>query len=336
MKVALIISGYLRSYDVNIESIKREVIDKFDHVDTYLHITRNECSEDKYLNLINEENDIKNITNHLKPISTIIEDNYEYNVSDIEINNITNQWCKIYKLNQLKIINELSTGIKYDLVIRYRPDIQINSVDLFTCNLEPNTIYIPNDSKMDKSRLSNTGDGYICDAISFGDSKAMDSYFDIYTQLEQLVNMVGPVSESVLLHYLIVNKLKYLLVDVDYEFILSKCNVFAICGDSGSGKSTLGGLLKKLFNNSFMLECDRYHKWERHDKNWDTTTHLSPKANYITKMSEDIFNLRIGNDIHQVDYDHSTGKFTEKQHISSSDNLIVCGLHSLYTDSVYN
>jgi uridine kinase len=114
--------------------------------------------------------------------------------------------------------------------------------------------------------------------------------------------------------------------------------VFAICGDSGSGKSTLSILLKSIFSNSFMLECDRYHKWERTNKNWEDTTHLNPQANYITKMNEDVFNLKIGKDVYQVDYDHSTGKFTEKQLINPSDNLIVCGLHSLYgnNDSVYD
>ena len=55
-------------------------------------------------------------------------------------------------------------------------------------------------------------------------------------------------------------------------------------------------------------------------------------------MNEDVFNLKIGKDIFQVDYDHHTGKFTEKQLINPSDNLIVCGLHSLYgnNDSVYD
>ena len=335
MRVALLISGYLRSYDVNIESIKNVIINKFDVVDTYLHITKNECSEDKYLNLINEDNDIKNITNHLSPIVTIIEDNYEYNENRL-VNNVINQWCKLYKLNQLKTINEISSGVKYDLVIRYRPDIHIKSNESFVIDPSPHTIYIPDDSKMDKSRLVNPGDGYICDAIAFGDSNSMDTYFDIYKQLELLVGSVGHVSESILYHYLITNNLRYRLVDLEYEFILSKCNVFAICGDSGSGKSTLGDLLKGVFSDSFMLECDRYHRWERGHKNWDSVTHLNPNANYITKMSEDIFNLKVGKDIHQVDYDHHSGKFTKKQTINSSDNLIVCGLHSLYTDSVYD
>jgi uridine kinase len=87
-----------------------------------------------------------------------------------------------------------------------------------------------------------------------------------------------------------------------------------------------------------MLECDRYHKWERGNDNWKSITHLNPDANYIAKMNDDIFDLKIGKSIYQVDYDHHSGKFTEKEKIETSDNIIVCGLHSLYSknDSVYN
>jgi len=57
---------------------------------------------------------------------------------------------------------------------------------------------------------------------------------------------------------------------------------------------------------------------------------LNPDANYITKMNNDIFDLKLGREIYQVDYNHESGKFTEKQLINPANNLIVCGLHSLY------
>jgi uridine kinase len=49
-------------------------------------------------------------------------------------------------------------------------------------------------------------------------------------------------------------------------------------------------------------------------------------------MQQDVFDLIIGNNIYQVDYDHKTGKFTDKELIESKDNIIVCGLHSLYIE----
>jgi phosphoribulokinase len=47
-------------------------------------------------------------------------------------------------------------------------------------------------------------------------------------------------------------------------------------------------------------------------------------------MNNDIFDLKLGREIYQVDYNHENGKFTEKQLINPANNLIVCGLHSLY------
>jgi uridine kinase len=333
MRVALLIAGYLRNYKKTIEFIEKEFKGK--EVDIFLHITKNENTEDKYFNNINDS-DIEYITKKLKPISTIIETNYVFN-SNTQLNNTINHWSKLYRLNNLKRNNEKALKFKYDLVIRYRPDLEIITTNIFDIKFG-NNIIIPSNSKIDKDKLNNKEDLSLCDALAFGSSKNMDKYFKIYENISNLVKY-GNVSETLLYRYLNDNNIKYKLLDIEYNFILSKCNVFAICGDSGSGKSTLSNILKNIFNNSFKLECDRYHKWERHDKNWENITHLNPKANYITKMNEDIFNLKIGNEIYQVDYNHSTGKFTEKQLINPSNNLIVCGLHTLYennNDNIYD
>jgi uridine kinase len=321
MKAALLISGYLRSYKNNIKYIQDEIIPNFDDVDVYLHITKNENKEDKYLNFIDEENDVKNIVSILKPKSLVIENNSNTNI-------LKNQWSKLYKLNQLKIVNESIENKKYDLVIRYRFDLRIKTQDIFK-SIESNKVYIPKDSKIDKSKLQNPNDNYLCDALAFGDSDTMDKYFDIFKYLDKY----GNVSETSLYNYLKDWDIKYELIDINYDFILSSCNVFGICGDSGSGKTRLGNRLKEFFSNSFMLECDRYHKWERGNENWSKFTHLNPDANYISKMNEDIFNLKIGNSIYQVDYNHKNGKFTENKIIDPSENTIVCGLHSLYQEN---
>ena len=118
------------------------------------------------------------------------------------------------------------------------------------------------------------------------------------------------------------------------------CNIIAISGDSGSGKTTLMNELESLFNTSVLkLEGDRYHKWERGNPNWENYTHLNPDANHITKFSNDIYNLKIGENIYQVDYDHTNGTFTEIEELKSSKNIIMCGLHTLYdhnTNHLFN
>jgi uridine kinase len=326
MKVAFLISGYLRSFEYNLENIKNKIINNFESVDVYLHITEKENTEDKYLNF-NQKKTIEKIIEELKPKSIIIESNITFSENE-KINSLFNQWVKFYKLNNLKKIHEKIYG-KYDLVVKSRPDLFfISDINFEQKN---NTISIPKDSKIDKNKLLNFSDDFIADTFAFGDSKSMDLYFDIYENLKWLIDNYGFIPETILCKYL-KSKIEICEIDIDYYIILSKCNIFAICGDSGSGKTTLGNLLKNYFNSSFLLECDRYHKWERNNENWKVITHLNPEGNFITKMNQDIFNLKIGKTIHQVNYDHSTGKFTQKEKIENSENLIVCGLHSLYNE----
>jgi uridine kinase len=335
MKVALLISGYLRTFKNNLPKIKKSIINTFEDVDVYIHVTKNEKNNDTYLNLNSLTDDIKYINDELKPLSLICEDNILFS-NNKKINNTYNNWFKFYKLNELKKINETENKLKYDLVIKFRPDLNIISEDMF--NYLDDTISIPKESLIDKKKLINPNDKYICDILAYGNSSLMDEYFSIFNNLESLINDYGYVSETILYHHLTNNKINYKLKDIKYNVILSSCNVFAICGDSGSGKTTLGNVLKQYFSNSFMLECDRYHKWERNDENWKSYTHLNPESNFLSKMSQDVFDLKIGKSIYHVDYDHNTGKFTDTEIIDSSDNLIVCGLHSLYNDNnhIYN
>lgn len=333
MKAALLISGYLRSFEHNISNIKNIIINKFDRVDLYIHITENELLDDKYLNINDREKIIKTLNKEFNVCCLLIEPNTLFSPNKIE-NNLYNNWFKYYKLNQIKCANEINEEI-YDIVIKIRPDIQIiNDINIQIDNL----IHIPQNSLIDKSKLHNENDPYICDIISYGSSEKMNAYFNIYNELPNLISKYKYISETLLYHYLHNNNILYVLEDIEYNVILSQCNVFAITGDSGSGKSTLGSLLKQHFSNSFLLECDRYHKWERNDKNWKNYTHLNPNANHILKMNEDIFNLKIKNNVYQVDYDHSTGTFKEPELLDQSDNIIVCGLHSLYNtdDHIYD
>jgi uridine kinase len=330
LRVAILISGYLRTFNNTYQDFKEKVIDKFDDVDIYLHMTKNEEKEDKYLN---SAHDPKNIINLLNPICFLYEENFTFS-SKPSLNNTINTWFKYYKLNNIKKINENEFG-KYDLVLKWRPDVSLDS----ELPISNDGIVIPSDSKIDKSKLENPNDDYICDILAWGPSDLMDEYFDFYKSINDLhESKKTSVSETLLHHYLKESKLPIVYSDFFYSVLLSKCNVFAITGDSGSGKTTLSNLLMNYFSNPFTLECDRYHKWERGDENWKTLTHLNPEANFLSKMSEDIFDLKIGKSIFQVDYDHKNGKFTQPQKIEKADNIIVCGLHSLYNEdnSIYN
>ena len=154
MNVALIISGYLRSFELNIENIKSNIINRFDNVDVYIHITKNEESDDKYLNYT--EDLINSLINKLNPV-ILHEPNYEIN-SNKKTNDVKNSWLKFYKLNTLKSLNE--TNQKYDVVIKYRPDLNILSDDIFK-KIDEDVIYIPKDSKIDISKLNKKDDKFL-------------------------------------------------------------------------------------------------------------------------------------------------------------------------------
>lgn len=330
MKIALLISGYLRSFEDNIEFFKKNIIENND-VDIYIYITKN--TETKYMNF---DIDINKIFSMLNPKYIIISDNIDFKKEN-KINDIMNQNAKFYLLNEERKRREKTENISYDLVFKIRPDVHLNEpIDFFKFYMN-NAINIPIDSKIDISKLRNPHDKYVCDIIAFGPPDLMNKYFNYYLELDSLIKNYGTVNETLLYHYLTNNNIPYNLIDTDYLVILSLFNTIAITGDSGSGKTTITKILKNIFNNSFILECDRYHKWERNNINWENYTHLNPEANFITKMQKDVFDLKIGNNVYQIDYDHKTGKFTDKELIETKENIIVCGLHSLYLpDNVIN
>ncbi len=108
--------------------------------------------------------------------------------------------------------------------------------------------------------------------------------------------------------------------------------VIGISGDSGAGKSTMQQKLSSLFMRNYLLviEGDGDHKWERGDENWNEYTHLDPKANFLYRQAQDILKLKKSECVRRVDYDHSTGRFTEEKIIVPKKFISISGLHTLY------
>ncbi len=107
--------------------------------------------------------------------------------------------------------------------------------------------------------------------------------------------------------------------------------VIGIGGDSGAGKSTLLGDVKDLLAGRVVeLEGDADHKWERGDEHWQEFTHLDPKANFLHRQAETILSLKHGRPAKRVEYDHSTGQFTNPHVIEPNEFVILSGLHTFY------
>lgn len=111
--------------------------------------------------------------------------------------------------------------------------------------------------------------------------------------------------------------------------------IIGIAGDSGSGKTTLAKAIENCLGDVLLFECDRYHKWERGNENWNKYTHLNPSANNLSDMYDDVIKLRAGYKIWARDYSHDSGTFTNHKLIVPTGKLIVLGLHTL-THPIHN
>ena len=297
MTTLLLISGSLRTFKENKNRIG-------DH-DLAVYVSKDD--EDTYFNVqalrsLYEDPRIKVLL--IEP-AVEVPDVYK----DERQRNIYRQWYKLNRLWQ-------SVPKTYKTYVRFRPDIYL--LDSFDFGLSVSMLTIP---------LGNDRDG-INDQLALGPYEVMNHYCKT---LDIVHKYPTDTSESILATRL--EGFPYKRVSINYKLILSTAKVIAIAGDSGSGKSTLCQLIRPifLFDKVLEFETDRYHKWERGDTHWNTTTHLNPQANYLEKLEDDTFNLKVGNAVITVDYDHSSGKFTPPATIEPKENILLCGLHTFYS-----
>ena len=305
MKICFLICGLKRSIDLVINNIEEIFVEHDINIITCL----NNIDNIKDIDILNNKNIIKKI---------FIND-----LDNISFRNSLNYCHKIN--NGLKLIDN-----NYDLYIILRTDLIIQSIDLENINSDKLYFSEKNMNQFTKDISNKINDNII-----------ITKNYNLLLELINLYNYVyndNNYLDIVLYNYLNNYNISYELIDIKYKLILSKCNIIAIAGDSGSGKTTLLKVLKPLFdeNNLLTLETDRYHKWERGNKNYETYTHLNPYANHLEKMYDDVYDLKIGNEIYQVDYNHTNGKFTQKEKIESKNNIVICGLHTMYKNNIKN
>lgn len=328
MKLCFLYSGLTRTLNHSI-SILNSLIPSEIEYDIAIHITSED--EDKiYLNrTIHLSSLHDNI--HIKYIlfDTPIQVPQQY--QELKQQNAYHQWYKIKR-----VFSILPNPEQYDYIIRIRPDLFIletpESFLKILESLQPNILYLPVGFDIYDHRLQTSYES-VNDQFAIGSPNIMKQYVQMFDFLDLEFNIC---SEITLASYLKKHSVSIQRIPLSYKLVLSLCNVIAITGDSGVGKSTVANAINRIFkfDKKVLLETDRYHKWERGHTQWSNLTHLNPEANYLERMKEDAFNLKIGNDIFTVDYDHHTGKFTPLQKIESKDNVVLCGLHTLYHKSL--
>lgn len=311
MKICFLICGLPRTIDLvisNIESLFAE-----NEIVLNVCTSTHDDSNDEYLNF----NSNKVIEN--KKIHKLLF--------------VPNKPDKSFR-NSCNFINKLNLGLSlfeegFDMYFIIRSDFIFNNID-FMKNIVTDDLHFSNINMntFTKNNIYKINE-HIIVSKNIDQIKTLSGLYDFCKESTNF-------SDVVLYNYLNINSLRYETIEIDYKLVLSKCNVFAISGDSGSGKTTMMNFLKQVFcdDKLLTLETDRYHKWERGDANYNEYTHLNPYANRLELMAGDVYNLKIGNSIFQVDYDHKTGKFTEKQKIDSKENIILCGLHTIYNETL--
>ena len=284
------------------------------------------CGSKRCIHLVMKQ--IENLMNNYEiTIHTCLNENIETNIiykslvikdrHDDSYRNSLNYSKKI--MEGLKIIDN-----KYDIYMILRSDLILNQINMNDIN---DGLYFSN-----KSLNQFTNGDMVNDNIII--TKNYELLCQLIHLYEYNLNNHNYL-DNVLYNFLKDFSINYQVIDIDYKLIISNCNLIAIAGDSGSGKSSLSKYLSKLFGNDVItLETDRYHKWERGDINYNTYSHLNPNANHLEKMYKDVYDLKIGNEVYQVDYDHTSGKFTQKEKIESKKNVIVCGLHTMYETNI--
>jgi uridine kinase len=303
MKICICICGLYRSTSLVINRFDKIFCN--DNIDYILSIS--ESTDDEYVNTLKKYKS----SNIIKKL--IVKDH-----SNNNFRNSVNYSNKL--VHSIKLINN-----KYDIYIIVRSDLIVEPFNIdMLCD---DKIYFSSNNVNSYSNNTNRINDNI---IITRDYKLLTELLSLHEFSQQNKNYL----DVNLYEYLKKYSIHYELINIEYKLILSECNIIAIGGDSGSGKTTLSKILNLLFKKDVcLLETDRYHKWERGDVNYKKYTHLNPNANQLEIMNEDIFQMKIGKDIFQVDYDHSSGKFTQKQKIKNKTNLIVCGLHTLYQEN---
>jgi hypothetical protein len=94
-----------------------------------------------------------------------------------DINNIISYYYSLNQVNILKKEYEYEKNFKYDVVIKLRTDVIVNSRIDFS-NIASNTIYY---SEMGQP------DGMVSDWLDYGDSKSMDVFMSPFSNLELLI-----------------------------------------------------------------------------------------------------------------------------------------------------
>lgn len=214
MKVALLLPGHIRTYDKTYDNLKKYILDYYD---CDIFISTYETFGSKYSHIPDKVNvnlpiDKDDIINLYKPKDIIFledkEENSYYNKLYKGFN--LGMFYSLQKCNELKIKYEQENNFKYDLVIRSRFDLLINSINYDEILLDSlNHPYI--------GQIWSDG---ITDQFAISNSDIMNIYCNLINDKDILLKDKCQKHPEILLKkHLLNNNIKLNKINVDFSLL---------------------------------------------------------------------------------------------------------------------
>lgn len=192
MKIALCLSGELRSIHRCLPTIKIKLLDNFDDYDIFYH-TWSDDPDIAKLHLLVKTGYLKDLL--IEPRITFNERNYNNRKrSEVFIQGFLRQLYCLKKCNDLKRQYEIENNFTYDVVIRMRPDNYIiDTMNLNLDHIDENTVYVPRHDNWH---------GY-CDRLYYGSSEVMDIISNRFDHVDEYFNKGGIIHYETYMKYIV-------------------------------------------------------------------------------------------------------------------------------------
>jgi SAM-dependent methyltransferase len=225
LRVALCISGHLRTFDRNFASLKDSILTRY-NCDVFIHtwdqLGMSYRFGDAKLHMLNPNNMMDRINYFYNPKQIVIESQSNFKASPLMIKKgepgrdtvgTASMYYKIEACNKLKQDYEKQNNFKYDFVIRFRSDLFVEQplpLDQFTSK---DYLYVPIFGNF----------GGINDQIAFGGSEVMDLYSSCYSNIENLLKNGAWMNPEKLLQFHVEDK-KIPLLKVPMRYNIRRAN----------------------------------------------------------------------------------------------------------------
>lgn len=191
MKVALCISGFLRTYHQTYNYLVKNIISVY-NPDIFIETW---SSDDRGSSFAINEHYLKNLFNpkeiRIEDPKTFVLPSHLKKIKYRDPPNLLSMFYKIKQCNELKSNFELKNNFKYDFVIRFRGDLQLfSSFDLNA--FDKNKIHVP---------LYGDYNG-LNDQLAIGSSQSMDIYCNLFDEIHEYTKKIELNPEKLLKFHL--------------------------------------------------------------------------------------------------------------------------------------